>query len=810
MAAPALQKTWQGGSTLSGTELVNVVVPGVHPKEVLFAVKTAKIGFNSNPWTVIGSSDGVGASMDGTDRWVDSGDIISWSPGNPRPWIVLQQTALGATFHCLLATLDTTADFDGNDIVVIYNDGGFGTANGGADGDASTLPTPSDTSKNFSPPATDWCGAEGGAPTAKVLTCLSSTDGECTRFLISKQSTGLPINMWGIEVPRLPPAEWTVPVVTYMFKSTVASGLSCLRWETMQATGANMRGLVGAQGGGVIAAGMVPMGPMFSSTEVIDFQEDDRPNPMLYPVRLWGGDYGGTSNNPTILNHGTLFDWYWCSRNVAGKHLLDMDTVPAPQDATPQSNLFFRKDTGSPVSVATITHAAQTGLVPTSITLECWIYILEYGPNPFKNCIVRKMDGFAQGYELFHHSDGRVNFRYKETPGFNQKSWVSVAGTSALNTWVHVAVTYDQATGNTKFFTNGAQLGGDNIFLPGNAILHGTAPLEVGASGNILSYDFDGYQADLRIWSHARTPAEILASYNTALVGDEVGLEGYWPFHTDLLDLTANGNDLTAVAGGTVPAPTVNSDVGRPYAGDIIAPRTLVCTGDNVIGWLDDSVTDLNYAKALTIENALRLDNGEYLTLANGAYAGLNSFSVEMWIKMPTGTPNAWRGVYGSGDSHWQCYVVGEGTLSTWGDKGSASVLYDHKNDVWEHWAWVFSTTTMTIFVNGVQILSPVAVASVVPSTGLVHLGNTPAGGSILADATSTPVHMADVRHWNFARSGAQILADYQTPLSGSETGLVAYWPLQTDFSQLVGGGPTGWSTGAGTPTIENGVGPVL
>ena len=116
MASPALQKTWQGGSTGGGTEFVNVAVPGVVPKEVLFAIKQAKIGFNSNPWTVIGSSDGVASSMDGTDRWIDSGDIISWSPGNPRSWIVLQQTALGATFHCLLATLDTTADINGDDL----------------------------------------------------------------------------------------------------------------------------------------------------------------------------------------------------------------------------------------------------------------------------------------------------------------------------------------------------------------------------------------------------------------------------------------------------------------------------------------------------------------------------------------------------------------------------------------------------------------------------------------------------------------------------------------------------------------------
>ena len=591
MAAPALQKTWQGGSTLGGTEFVNVVA-GVTPKEALFLVKDAKVGFNSNPWTVIGSSDGVGSSMDGTDRWLDSGDILTWSSGNPRSWIVLQQAALGATFHCLLANPNTNDDPNGDDIIVTYNEGGFGVANGGTDGTASILPTPSDILKSFGPPSTDWAGAEGGAPTAKVLTCLSSTDGECTRFLLSKQSTGLPINMWGIEVPRLPPSEWTVPAVTYMFKSTVASGLSCLRWETMQASGANMRGLVGAQGGGVISAGMVPMGPMWSTVEVIDFQEDTRPNPMLYPVRLWGGDY-----LTTILNHGTLFDWYWCSRNPAGQHLLDEDTIPSPQDSTPQNAAFFPADTSNPNSSLQLASGAPSADLrfTTAMTLEFWVNLTSYNDGQNGSYCIDGSGFFGFGYKCWIQNNGfTFNVQLKNVSANGGTYTALLSGAAALGTWVHCAVTREVSNGEVKMFVNGTQIGATIIDDIGDNIGSGANETwTLGENANSLT-DVHGYMAEVRAWNTVRTPAEISANYQQALVGNEAGLVAYWPLHTDFNDLTSNANNLTAVAGAATAAPSIDP-IARPFAGDIVAPRTLVCTGDNVIGWLDDGETDLKY-----------------------------------------------------------------------------------------------------------------------------------------------------------------------------------------------------------------------
>lgn len=333
MAAPALQKTWQGGSSAGGTQFVNVVVTGIAVKDTLWAIKNAMVNQFANPWTVIGSSDGANASMDGTDRWIDNGDIIyPNTAGNPFSWIVLQQTAIGATFQTILYANDIlTADPQREHARMYSNSGGFGTVNGGStNGSTTILPDVADTDKSFGINGEDFCGAENGSNTQKVLTCISSTDGECFRAIVSQQSTGIPINGFGIEVPRDAPAWWSpqAPAIMYCWKSTVASALSCFRWETMY--NASIRASIPYYDGGFKPwSSLHAFLPIFSTVEVVDLQEDDRPNPMLYPIRVWGGEYGNAE-----LNWGSLFDWYWCSRNVAGKHLLDLDTIPVGGDRT--------------------------------------------------------------------------------------------------------------------------------------------------------------------------------------------------------------------------------------------------------------------------------------------------------------------------------------------------------------------------------------------------------------------------------------------------------------------------------------------
>ncbi len=82
MALPTVVKTWQfnvNNTEVSASELI-------WHQTLLYNLKTALIGFASNAWTVLHSSDGTTA--DATDRWASAANLI-WSTGN-HSWIIIQ------------------------------------------------------------------------------------------------------------------------------------------------------------------------------------------------------------------------------------------------------------------------------------------------------------------------------------------------------------------------------------------------------------------------------------------------------------------------------------------------------------------------------------------------------------------------------------------------------------------------------------------------------------------------------------------------------------------------------------------------
>ena len=73
----------------------------------------------------------------------------------------------------------------------------------------------------------------------------------------------------------------------------------------------------------------------------------------------------------------------------------------------------------------------------------------------------------------------------------------------------------------------------------------------MGTYGTGVGQFFNGLVSELRVWSTARTQAEILANMNNNLTGSESGLVGLWRGDNNFNDLTANANHLTATNGAT-------------------------------------------------------------------------------------------------------------------------------------------------------------------------------------------------------------------------------------------------------------------
>ena len=138
--------------------------------------------------------------------------------------------------------------------------------------------------------------------------------------------------------------------------------------------------------------------------------------------------------------------------------------------------------------------------------------------------------------------------------------------------WIHLAFTWDGATGNMFFYANAVQQGASVATGITGTIFNGTADFRIGLDAT-TNY-FNGNVAHVRIWNAARTQPQIEAAMYRSLPGDDANLAGYYRLDGDYTDGTINAND---VAGQGVVAPSFTSDV--PIGS---AAQSLVTSGRTV------------------------------------------------------------------------------------------------------------------------------------------------------------------------------------------------------------------------------------
>lgn len=133
MPAPVHEKTWQ-------FQLDNLVTASdalTEKRTCLLGIVNHLVGFGSAPLTVIGSSDGTAHGMDATNRWSSISNLVVGA------WIVLQDTGIAPKFQIALRIVTASGGVLNVEYAYSYA-AGFGTANGGTDGNATTRPTATD------------------------------------------------------------------------------------------------------------------------------------------------------------------------------------------------------------------------------------------------------------------------------------------------------------------------------------------------------------------------------------------------------------------------------------------------------------------------------------------------------------------------------------------------------------------------------------------------------------------------------------------------------------------------------------------
>ncbi len=437
-------------------------------------------------------------------------------------------------------------------------------------------------------------------------------------------------------------------------------------------------------------------------------------------------------------------------------------------------------DPGNALSFDGVDDYVNCGAInPSQFTLEAWVKvnslassgaiiskIYNAAPNQFKNL------------ELRLETSGKIYFAAP-----NGTAWNGITSDTALSVgvWYHVAATCNGTTG--KIYINGvpdpntlatSYVGtNDSLFI-------GARPVNLG----VPSFFFNGQMDEVRIWSAARTQAEILSTMRKPLAGNEAGLLAYYNFNqtagTALPDVTGKGNNGTLTNG---PAWTASGAVF-----EMTAPG-----------------------------NALAFDGVDDSADAPSSFSG--TLSIEAWIK-----PSAITGYHeivcygdsGNSGNTAEFRLTPAGNIEygqaqpgvSWSAFSSSTSIAP---GVWTHVSVVKSGTNASLYINGK--LDKTGSITNSPTVNRLYIGSRRYSGS---NNQFFKGLVDEIRIWNIARTEAQIQADVNRALSGTESGLAAYYRFDhktgttlTDFTAngnhgtLKNMAATAWTaSGAMCPTM--------
>ena len=341
--------------------------------------------------------------------------------------------------------------------------------------------------------------------------------------------------------------------------------------------------------------------------------------------------------------------------------------------------------------------------------------------------------------------------------------WTMGTTKFAKDTWYHVACVFDDsATNKTVVYVNGVPEGvntSNAVGINARYLTLGGATFSQELSGTTRDYEaFKGRIADVRVWSVARSQAEIVDNYQRRLVGDEAGLLAYWPLDA----LGDNGQTVEEAKTGT-------RSLMRPH-------YSLVEDADLALAPADHRAGGLKRRSAAWA-------NG-YRGLETDINTSLGSvFTLESWV-CPTESASGERWLldqfYGTnGRFIFSVNADKPGFFVGGSTRGHAIAPKELQIGAWTHLALTRDGDDFTIYTNGVAALVTNVPGAYVAEDGhpfCICSSATPGGNG----NRGVPFHGAqrEVRVWNICRTGEQIRETMGRSLYGNEAGLRGYWPL--------------------------------
>lgn len=445
-------------------------------------------------------------------------------------------------------------------------------------------------------------------------------------------------------------------------------------------------------------------------------------------------------------------------KSSSGNNLTNINSVADSSDVP-----FPSPNTDSALFTASSSQYLKTASSPTnlntrtSLTIEAWIKVTTISVG---NMTIASHWGDSAGtlqwsFQVNRNTGGKLSFLYS-TDGSNATSVADSTGTVTANAWHHVAFAWDGA--NYTYYIDGSPAGSGSLSV--TLFNLSSQTFSIGAQSLPNSF-FNGNIDEVRIWNVKRSAAQISAKYNTQLVGNEPGLVGYYPFNAIpnptptpmpyTHDKTSNGNNLTDYGASDITSPLAPI-AGNADAAGLVASSFQYLTAPNS--------SSLQITGDITFESWIYLNTvgtTQVIVAKDSALAGQSSyiFRVDPSNKV-------------------RLYLTSDGNNYVGIGSGGNTSIPLH---TWTHVGvkWKASNGSFTYYLNG----SPDGTGTQTTQGNNISAGNAELDLGERQNIEFFDGYLDEVRLWSINVSDANMLANYNQRLTGSETGLVAYYPFE-------------------------------
>jgi hypothetical protein len=394
-----------------------------------------------------------------------------------------------------------------------------------------------------------------------------------------------------------------------------------------------------------------------------------------------------------------------------------------------------------------------------SFTFEMWIKLdRPSGPEKTELNVSIKEIEYKNFITITLNRDGKL-FMSLDYPIINAITIGLIEKNSiSWGAWTHIAIIFSD---QLSVYSNGKVIKSPPLSQHLSLFFHLSTSISLKISGNIHCKF-----AEMRCWKGARTENKIKSNYKKRLLSAEAN------------EYKANGNLL-----GYWPLSGVS---GEPR--EIISGQTF-SINDN--SWVEDE-PDFDVAEEVSIEK--------------GSIALKNDFTVEFWCKRKTITQKKeWILTQEAEENGLQIGFKTVGFYFSFGSNNSLQTSYHGNDEQWHHYACVLNGTTKTIYIDGIKDNNP----SEKGTDKYQGEGKLIIGKKFDEDKVLFSGHLHGICVWNKARKLNEIRRTMHKRLTGDESGLMLYLPLDDGGKEVknLAWAPNKFQvkeTGNGLPTYDN------